>query len=138
MYPKNGNLSNVPLEECDSLKAFLLKDTTAYANRNYQWTDVYASGKALAKLGRLAVISDELIEKDATRYSSLVPVSNNIRDSLKIFLGKWLNGQSTILPNVPDYKKDSIIYDKVYGGLISSRSHDSLNLNSGVDFRRCL
>ena len=133
-YPKNGNLSNVPLEECDSLKAFLLKDTTAYANRNYQWTDVYASGKALAKLGRLAVISDELIEKDVTRYSSLVPVSNNIRDSLKIFLGKWLNGQSTILPNVPDYKKDSIIYDKVYGGLISSRSHDSLNLNSGVDF----
>ncbi|HMS32807.1 MAG TPA: glycosyl hydrolase [Ignavibacteria bacterium] len=133
-YPKNGNLSTVPEVECDSLKTFLLKDTTAYANRNYQWTDVYASGKSLAKLGRLAVISDELIEKDASRYASLVPVSKNIRDSLKIFLGKWLNGQSTILPGIPTEKKDSIIYDRVYGGLISSRSHDSLNLNSGVDF----
>lgn len=133
-YPKNGNLSAVPVEQCDSLKNFLLKDTTAYANRNYQWTDVYASGKSLAKLGRLAVISDELTEKDAVRYSSLVNVSANIRDSLKIYLGKWLNGQSTILPNVVPFKKDSIIYDRVYGGLISSRSHDSLNLNSGVDF----
>jgi len=133
-YPKYGNLSTVPVGQCDSLKTFLLKDTTAYANRNYQWTDVYASGKSLAKLGRLAIISDELIEKDSSRYSSLVPVSRNIRDSLKIFLGKWLNGQSTILPGIPSYKKDSIIYDRIYGGLISSRSHDSLHLNSGVDF----
>ncbi len=133
-YPKYGNLSTVPDEQCDSLKNFLLKDTTAYANRNYQWTDVYASGKSLAKLGRLAVISDELTEKDAVRYASLIPVSKNIRDSLKIFLGKWLDGQSTILPGVPESKKDSIIYDRIYGGLISSRSHDSLHLNSGVDF----
>lgn len=132
--PKNGNLSTVPVEQCDSLKTFLLKDTTAYANRNYQWTDVYASGKSLAKLGRLAVISDELIDKDPSRYSSIIPVAKNIRDSLKIFLGKWLNGQSSILPNIPPSVKDSIIYDRIYGGLISSRSHDSLNLNSGVDF----
>lgn len=133
-YPKNGNLTTVPVEECDSLKAFILKDTTAYANRNYQWTDVYASGKTLAKLGRLAVISDELNEKDPVRYSSMATVSQSIRDSLKIFLGKWLSGQSSVLPGIPSYKKDSIIYDRIYGGLISSRSHDSLNLNSGVDF----
>lgn len=133
-YPKHGNLSTVPVDQCDSLKQFLLKDTTAYANRNYQWTDVYAAGKSLAKLGRLAVISDELHEKDPVRYSSMTQVSANIRDSLKIFLGKWLDGESTVLPHVQPDKKDSIIYDRTYGGLISSRSHDSLDLNSGVDF----
>ena len=133
-YPKNGNLSTVPLQQCDSLKTFLLQDTTAYANRNYQWADVYSAGKSLAKLGRLAVISDELHDKDPSRYASMTNVSNNIRDSLKIFLAKWLDGGSTILPNVQPVNKDSIIYDRVYGGLISSRSHDSLNLNSGVDF----
>ena len=133
-YPKNGNLSTVPVVQCDSLKDFLLKDTTAYANRNYQWTDVYASGKSLAKLGRLAVISDELHEKDPVRYSSMVTVSKAIRDSLKLFLGKWLNGQSSILPGITASEKDSVIYDSTYGGLISSRSHDSLNLNSNVDF----
>ena len=132
--PKNGNLSTVPIVQCDSLKDFLLKDTTAYANRNYQWVDVYSAGKSLAKLGRLAVISDELHDKDPVRYSAMTNVSNNIRDSLKLFLAKWLNGGSSILPNIPPSKKDSIIYDRIYGGLISSRSHDSLNLNSGVDF----
>ena len=91
-------------------------------NRNYQWVDVYSAGKSLAKLGRLAVISDELHDKDPVRYSAMTNVSNNIRDSLKLFLAKWLNGGSSILPNIPPSKKDSIIYDRIYGGLISSRS----------------
>ncbi|MBS1519253.1 MAG: hypothetical protein JSS91_14305 [Bacteroidetes bacterium] len=133
-YPKEGRLSNVPLKECDSLKTFLLQDKAAYANRNYQWEDVYSSGKSLAKLARLAVIADELIERDPVRYSDIVPVAANIRDSLKIYLAKWLNGESTIKPNVNPEKKDSLLYDRIYGGIISSRSHDSLDISSGVDF----
>lgn len=104
-----------------------------------QWTDIYSSGKTLARLARIINIADELYDRDQTRYAAMLPLAaSGMRDSLQIYLGKWLNGNSSALPNVAPAIRDSLLYDTKFRGIISSRSHDSLDVNNGVDFGSAL
>jgi endo-1,3(4)-beta-glucanase len=135
--PRSGGLANVPLQWCDTLKSYVNADFVHF-NRQYQWTDIYSAGKTLARLGRIINIADELYDRDQSRYAAMLPLAATMRDSLQIFLGRWLNGNSTITPGVPANVKDSLLYDIKFRGIISSRSHDSLNQTNGIDFGSAL
>jgi len=135
--PRSGGLTNVPIQWCDTLRNYVNADFI-YFNRQYQWTDIYSSGKTLARLARIINIADELYDRDQTRYAAMLPLASGMRDSLQIYLGKWLNGNSSALPNVAPAIRDSLLYDTKFRGIISSRSHDSLNVNNGVDFGSAL
>jgi endo-1,3(4)-beta-glucanase len=63
--------------------------------------DAYFFGKQIAKLGRLALIADEV--GDAATATS-------IRDRMKTSLDPWLTGQN----------KDALKYDPVWGGVCTS------------------
>lgn len=73
--------------------------------------DPYAFGKQIAKLGRLALIADEL--GDAATATS-------IREQMKAFLDPWLDGTN----------EDPLLYESTWGGIVSK---DGL-ANSGADF----
>ncbi len=135
--PRSGGLANVPLQWCDTIRNYVQGDLVHF-NRQYQWIDIYSAGKSLARLGRIINIADELYDRDNTRYASMQPLAAQMRDSLQIFLGRWLNGNSSIHSDGISYHKDSIIYDTKFRGLITSRSHDSLNLVGGIDFGSAL
>ena len=136
-YPQNGNLATVPLQWCDTVAHYVNEDLFLF-NRLYLWQDIYSQGKHLARLGRAIVIADELYERDNVRYASIQGVAQTMRDSLKIFLGAYLDGNATLLPTVTPVNRDSLMYDTKYGGLIASRSWDSLNLTPGIDFGSAL
>ncbi len=135
--PRSGGLANVPLQWCDTIKNYVNGDLI-YFNGQNQWIDIYSSGKSLAKLGRIIEIADELYDRDNTRYASMLPLAVTMRDSLQIFLGKWLNGNSSIHSDGISYHKDSLMYDTKFKGIISSRSYDSLDLSNGIDFGNAL
>ncbi len=135
--PKSGGLGNVPLNWCDTLNYYATNDFVHF-NRLYQWMDIYSAGKSLSRLGRIIEICDELYDRDQTRYAAMLPLASRMRDSLQIFLGRWLNGNSSIFSDGISYHKDSLMYDTKFRGIISSRSHDSLNLNNGIDFGSAL
>ncbi len=135
--PKSGGLANVPLSWCDTLNYYVNGDFVHF-NRQYQWMDIYSAGKTLARLGRIIEIADELYDRDQSRYASMQPLASRMRDSLQIFLGRWLNGNSSIYSDGISYHKDSLLYDTKFKGIISSRSHDSLNLTNGIDFGSAL
>ncbi len=135
--PRSGGLGNVPLNWCDTLIYYVNGDFVHF-NRQYQWLDVYSAGKSIARLGRIIEIADELYDRDQTRYASMLPLASRMRDSLQIFLGRWLNGNSSIHSDGISYHKDSRMYDTKFRGIISSRSHDSLNLTNGIDFGSAL
>jgi len=137
-YPKYGNLSTVPVQWLDTIQKFVNQDYIGLFNSQYQWKDIYSSGKSLARMSRVILIADELFDTDSVRYSDMGPLAQTMRDSLKLYLGPWLNGNSTLLPNVPPVEKDSLMYDTKFGGLISSRSWDSLHLTNGLDFGSAL
>lgn len=135
--PRSGGLANVPQQWCDTIKTYVTNDFVNF-NGQYQWMDVYSAAKSLAKLGRIITIADELYDKDPSRYASMQPLAVTMRDSLQRFLGKWLNGNSSVRNDGISYHRDSLLYDTKFRGLISSRSHDSLNLNNGIDFGSAL
>lgn len=135
--PRSGGLGNVPLSWCDTLSRYVNGDFVHF-NRQYQWMDIYSAGKTLARLGRIIQIADELYDRDNGRYSAMLPLAARMRDSLQIFLGRWLNGNSSIYSDGISYHKDSLLYDTKFRGIISSRSHDSLNQNNGIDFGSAL
>ncbi|MBE2228141.1 MAG: T9SS type A sorting domain-containing protein [Ignavibacteria bacterium] len=135
--PRSGGLANVPLQWCDTLRYYVNGDLINF-NRQYQWMDIYSAAKSLGKLGRIIEIADELYDRDQTRYAAMQPLAATMRDSLQIFIGRWLNGNSSIFYNGIPYQKDSLLYDTKFRGIISSRSHDSLNLNNGIDFGSAL
>jgi len=135
--PGSGGLANVPLAWCDTIRNYVNGDLVHF-NRQYQWLDIYSAGKSLARLGRIIEIADELYDRDQTRYAAMLPLAVTMRDSLQIFLGRWLNGNSSIHSDGISYHKDSLLYDTKFRGIISSRSHDSLNLTNGIDFGSAL
>jgi len=135
--PRSGGLTNVPEPWCDTLESYVNGDLN-YFNGQYQWMDIYSAGKSLAKLGRIIDIADELYDRDPSRYASMAPLAVIMRDSLQIYLGRWLNGNSSIYSDGISYHRDSLLYDTKFKGIISSRSHDSLNLSNGVDFGSAL
>ena len=135
--PKSGTLANVPVEWCDTVKNYVVSDLN-YFNGQYQYTDIYGAGKSLGRLGRIITIADELYDKDPSRYASMLPLASTMRDSLQLFLARWLNGNSSIHNDGISYHKDSLLYDTRYKGLISSKSHDSIPSGSGVDFGSAL
>lgn len=136
-YPQNGKLATVPLQWCDTVQHYVNEDLFLF-NRQYLWQDIYSQGKHLARLARTIVIGDELYERDNVRYASVQGTVQTMRDSLKIYLGAYLDGKATLLPTVTPSNRDSLMYDTKYGGLIASRSWDSLNLNNGIDFGSAL
>jgi len=69
-------------------------------------TDPYFGGKAVARLGRLAVIADELGE---------TAIAQKIRQNMKNYMQKWFN-----VGWVPGDNK--LVYERSYGGLVSLRS----------------
>ncbi|HJY62535.1 MAG TPA: glycosyl hydrolase [Ignavibacteria bacterium] len=128
-YPKYGKLNTVPLQWCDTLQKCVNTDFNSFYSRNSLGADIYGQGKILQKMARVAVIADELYERDNTRYASMLPLSNRMRDSLKLFFGRYLNGGHTMNPIHGPGAWDSVFYDTKYGGLISSLGWDSLNVN---------
>lgn len=73
--------------------------------------DPYFGGKALAKLGRLALIADELGELDAR---------NEMVERLRARVEAWLSGTNPV----------PLAYDEVWGGLVTQRGM----ADSGQDF----
>ncbi len=136
-YPQNGKLATVPLQWCDTVQHYVNEDLFLF-NRQYLWQDIYSQGKHLARLARTIVIGDELYERDNVRYASVQGTVQTMRDSLKIYLGAYLDGKATLLPTVTPSNRDSLMYDTKYGGLIASRSWDSLNVTNGIDFGSAL
>jgi endo-1,3(4)-beta-glucanase len=128
-YPKNARLQNVPLQWCDTLERYINNDFTNYFNRNWLDADIYGMGKNFQRIARVIVIADELYERDNSRYASMLPLSNRMRDTLKLYLGNFLNGRHTLNPVHGPGAWDSVFYDTKYGGLISSLGWDSLNVN---------
>jgi endo-1,3(4)-beta-glucanase len=137
-YPKNGKLSDVPLQWCDTLQHYLNIDFQTYFTRNSLGTDLYGIGKNFQRLARVVVIADELYERDNARYASVLGLASQMRDSLKLFLGHYLDGGHTVNPYIPSNVWDSVFYDTKYGGLISSMSWDSLNINCCVSYGSAL
>ncbi|MCB0724142.1 MAG: T9SS type A sorting domain-containing protein [Ignavibacteriae bacterium] len=128
-YPQNGKLATVPLQWCDTVQHYVNEDLFLF-NRLYLWQDIYSRGKNLAKLARAIVIADELFERDNVRYASVQNTVQMMRDSLKLYLGAYLDGKPTLLPSATF--KDSVLYDAKYGGLISSQSYDSVSSPTGA------
>lgn len=128
-YPKNGTLATVPLQWCDTLQNHVNNDYQAWFKRDWFAADLYGMGKCFARLARITVIADELYERDNSRYASMQGLAQTMRDSLKIYLGHYLNGGHTLNPAHGPGAWDSIFYDTRYGGLISSLGWDSLNVN---------
>lgn len=127
-YPKYGKLANVPLQWCDTLQVYVNNDFNNYFKRNWLDADIYGMGKNFQRIGRVAVIADELYERDNSRYAAMLPLSNRMRDTLKLYLGHFLNGGHTLNPAHGPGAWDSVFYDTKYGGLISSLGWDSLNV----------
>jgi len=69
-------------------------------NQDVHASDTYFGGKQLAKLGRLAVIADELGER---------ALADTYRDKLQDRLDPWLNGTNPV----------PLVYDRSWGGLVS-------------------
>ncbi|MBS1494679.1 MAG: T9SS type A sorting domain-containing protein [Bacteroidetes bacterium] len=120
--PDRGTLTNVPLNWCDSIQRYAIGDSV-YFMAQYQWSDVYAAGKTLAKQGRVITICDELYDRDNTRYASMQTLAANYRTKLASNLSRWLNGNSSA-NNPPANVRDSIMYDTKFKGLISSQSYN--------------
>ncbi len=128
-YPRNGKLVTVPLQWCDTLQRYLNADFQSFFNRSWFAADVYGMGKSMQKLGRDIVIADELYERDSVRYGSVSALAQRMRDTLKVYLGHYLNGGHTLNPAHGPGAWDSLFYDTKFGGLISSLGWDSLNIN---------
>jgi endo-1,3(4)-beta-glucanase len=128
--PQQGTLTNVPLNWCDSIKRYALLDTV-YFYPQYQWNDVYAAGKTLAKQGRIITICDELYDRDNVRYASMQTTAANYRTLLANNLAAWLNGRRTVNVNAPPSEYDSLMYDTRYRGIISSKSYNNLDQDFG-------
>jgi endo-1,3(4)-beta-glucanase len=83
------------------------------ADRNAQTAaqDPYFYGKQIAKLGRLALIADELGE---------AATASAIRDRMKGSLDPWLEGRNA----------DPLVYDRTWGGIVRRGAAS----NAGADF----
>jgi endo-1,3(4)-beta-glucanase len=99
----------IPTNNIAALKAQLARDQNSYPTA----TDPYFGGKAVARLGRLAVIADELGE---------TAIASKIRTNMKTYMNKWLGFGSA--------SDNTLLYERTYGGLVSKNSVGS----SGADF----
>ena len=123
----NGSLNNVPVAFRDSLHLFLQKDVdslcgigaySVHNGTNTPASDIYGFGKTSARLARLAVIADEL----STWYPDCITLAQKVRDTLKYFVNAFINGKPSPVI-IQGQKKDSLLYDTRYGGMISSLSY---------------
>ena len=137
-YPKNGKLATVPLQWCDTLQKYVNNDYAAWFNRNWLPPDVYFGEKAFSRLARVILVADELYEKDNSRYADMQTLAQTMRDTLKIYLGAFLDGRHTVNPIHGPGAWDSLFYDTKFGGLISSLSWDSLNVSPGFSYGSAL
>lgn len=127
-WEETYGLENATPAYRDTLLQYLKMDYDSIVGRraysvwngtNCPSSDMYGFGKTGAKWARLAVIADEL----AAWHPVCDTIAGAIRDSLKFFLNRFLDGHSSpVLLDVN--KKDSIYYDKLYGGMISSLSYE--------------
>jgi endo-1,3(4)-beta-glucanase len=137
-YPKDGTLATVPLQWCDTLQHYVNKDYQAWFNRNWLPPDVYFGEKAFSRLARVILVADELYERDNSRYASMQTLAQTMRDTLKIYLGTFLDGRHTLNPIHGPGAWDSLFYDSKFGGLISALSWDSLNITNGIAYGSAL
>jgi endo-1,3(4)-beta-glucanase len=100
----------IPSGNVASLKTQLASDQNSYPTA----TDPYFGGKAVARLGRLAVVADELGE---------TTIAAKIRSNMKTYLNKWLGVGTSSSDN-------TLVYEKSYGGIVSRSSVGS----SGNDY----
>jgi endo-1,3(4)-beta-glucanase len=137
-YPKNGKLATVPLQWCDTLEKYVNDDYAAWFNRGWLPPDVYFGEKAFSRLARVILVADELYEKDNSRYASMQTLAQTMRDTLKIYLGTFLDGRHTVNPIHGPGAWDSLAYDTKFGGLISTLGWDSLNITNGISYGSAL
>lgn len=84
----------------EALKVQLLKDIQSAAQAGEP--DPYGFGKSLSKLGRMALMGEE-IGLDASLIHDLV-------SKMKTFVQPWLDGSNP----------DALLYDQTYGGVVST------------------
>lgn len=84
----------------DAIKKQLLEDMTSSATAGEP--DPYGFGKSLSKLGRMALISEELKADEQLRSDLLT--------KMKEFVKPWLESTNP----------DKLLYDKLYGGIVST------------------
>lgn len=128
-YPKYGKLATVPLQWCDTLMNYVNADFANYYKRNWLDADIYGMGKNFQRMARVTAIADELYERDNSRYASMQTLAARMRDTLKLYVGNFLDGGHTLNPIHGPGAWDSVFYDTKFGGLISSLGWDSLNVN---------
>ena len=110
-YPKNARLQNVPLQWCDTLQRYINNDFNNYFKRNWLDADIYGMGKNMQRLARVIVIADELYERDTVRYSSVSGLTQRMRDTLKLYLGHFLDGGHLLNSARGSGGGDSVFYD---------------------------
>jgi endo-1,3(4)-beta-glucanase len=101
--------SGIVEDKVIDIKAALTRDA---AEEQASAEDVYTFGKQIAKLGRLAVIADEL--KDEATASA-------IRDKMKTALEPWLQGKNA----------DGFKYDETWGGVCTTSGLANPSNDSG-------
>jgi len=98
-------------KDVGTLRAALQGDQNSYPSPK----DPYFGGKAVARLGRLALVADELKE---------TALAQKIRGNMKTYFNKWLGGEGYTASD------NKLVYEKSFGGLVSKNSVGS----SGADF----
>lgn len=97
----------------ESILSALIKDQDSYPEP----TDPYFGGKAVARLGRLALIADELGQ---------VSIAAKIRSNMKKYFDQWLGETVT--------SENKFVYERTYGGLVSKKSVGSSEADFGQYF----
>ncbi len=100
----------IPNNEKENLKAALLADR----NQMPVASDPYFYGKQIAKLGRLALIADELGE---------TAVASQIRSNMKQSLNVWFDSSNP---------STMFVYDNKWGGIVTKSSMGSPNNDFGM------
>ena len=109
-----GFFAPQPLEDCpaswiESLASALEEDMTVEESGTNpeghlvdpKWIDPYGFGKAVARVARLALIAEELGQEDQEKAAL---------EAVEEALGPWFEGTND----------DALVYDKTWGGIISS------------------
>lgn len=84
-------------------------------------TSTYFGGKELAKKARLAVIADEL-----GQWYSTALMAQDIRDTIKDEINRWLNGSSPIIVPNSGYTPNPFLYEDSWGGMINTVDYNNL------------
>jgi endo-1,3(4)-beta-glucanase len=82
-----------------------LREDAAAANISTEVADPYGFGKEISRMGRLALVADELAENGNDEFRAM---ASDLRARMKRTLQPWLAGRNT----------DTLLFDTTWGGLV--------------------